>query len=130
MSTVVATSVRILVVDDDLDMQFLIRSILSADPRLECIAEAASTSEAIALTLEVGPALVILDHQIEGEVMGLQAAQLIKSVAPNTRIILFTSQDLSFEASREPAIDLYLPKSDLQRLLAAAQQVMGLTPLA
>lgn len=129
MSVEAATLLPILIVEDDLDMRFLIQSTLRDDPRLNLVAQTATAMEALSLTLKMDPALVILDHQIEGEIMGLQAAPLIKSVAPETRIILFTSEDLSYEASKEPAIDLYLPKNDLKKLVAIVQRLLGLEPL-
>jgi DNA-binding NarL/FixJ family response regulator len=130
MSNGTVAPLPILVVEDDSDWQFLIKSTLSADPRLKCITATTSAIEATALTLSVGPALVIVDHKIEGEIMGLQVAPMIKSIAPTTRIILFTVLDLLFEARNEPAIDLYLPKSKMRKLLSAAQKLMKLEPLA
>lgn len=130
MSATAMLPLPILVVEDDLDIRLLIQSALSNDPRLSIVAETATAIEALALTLEASPALVILDHQIKGEIMGLKVAPMIKSVATNARIILFTSEDLSVEACKEPAIDLYLPKNDLKKLLATAQGLLGLEPLA
>ncbi len=60
--------------------------------------------------------------------MGLQAAPLIKAVAPDIRIILFTSHDLALEVSREPTIDTYLHKSDMAKLLPTALRLLGLEP--
>lgn len=131
MSPEVGARVRVLlVVEDDRDMRLLIRLVLGADPRLEFCGEASTATEAIALTRDSGPGLVILDHFIEGDIMGLQAAPLIKAVAPDARILLFTSHDLSAEASREPAIDAYLSKNHLVELLPTAQRLVGLEPWA
>jgi len=110
-------------------MAWLIQSALSTDPRLEHIGQITNAIEAIAMAQELSPVLIILDHQIEGEIMGLQAAPLIKPACPDARIILFTSQDLSVEAKQEPAIDLFLPKRDFKQLVVAAQQMLGLAPL-
>ncbi len=74
--------------------------------------------------------MTILDHFIDGQIMGLQAAPLIKAANPNTRIILLTSHDLALEASREPAIDAYLRKSDLAKLLPTVLRLLGLEPVA
>ena len=128
MNTRAAAPNTILVVEDDLEMQFLIESVLTSDPRLKIIAKTTNAIEALALTWEVDPALIILDHTIEGEIMGLQAAPMIKAVAPKARIIFFTVQDFSFEARQEPAIDLYLSKRDIRKLLPAAQKLIGLEP--
>ncbi len=131
MSSADGALVRVLlVVEDDLDMRLLIRVTLGADPRLESCGETSTATEAIALARDTGPGLVVLDHFIDGDIMGLQAAPMIKAVAPEARIILFTSHDLSSEARREPAIDAYLRKNDLGELLPTAQRLVGLEPLA
>ena len=127
--TAAMNRVRILVVEDDLDIRFLIQSTLSCDPSLEVIGGTTTAIGAVALALEGAPALVILDHQIEGQIMGLQAAPIIKAVVPGTRIILFTSENLADEVSREPAIDIYLPKTDLQELLPTARRLLQLEQL-
>jgi PAS domain S-box-containing protein len=125
-----AAPFRILILEDDLDVRSWIESTLSADPRLESSWKTTTADHALNIAREIKPALVILDDQLEGEITGLQAAPMIKSVFPDAPIIFFTSQDLSLEASKEPAIDLYLPKSALKELLTAAQQLLGLEPLA
>ncbi len=55
---------------------------------------------------------------------------LIKAVNPDIKIILFTSHDLRAEASREPAIDAYLQKRDLNKLLPTVLRLLGLEPVA
>jgi CheY-like chemotaxis protein len=123
-------SIPILVVEDDLDMQFLIESVLAADPRFQPIVKTTNAYEAIALVPGLDPGLIILDHQIEGEITGFQAAPMLKAVARKARIIIFTTHDLSVEVRQEPAIDLYVPKKELRKLLTAAQNVLGLPPIA
>ena len=117
-----------LVIEDDLDMQFLIQLKLNADPHLRFCGAATNSTDAIALANGTDHGVVILDHFIEGQIMGLQAAPLIKAVAPNLPIILFTSHDLSVEVSREPAIDAYLRKSDMKNLLPTALRLLGIEP--
>ena len=117
-----------LVVEDDLDMQFLIQLKLGADSRLRFCGAATNSTDAIALVQNIGRGIVILDHFIEGQIMGLQTAPLIKAVAPETLIILFTSHDLAIEVSREPAIDAYLRKKDIKNLLPTALRLLGIDP--
>ena len=119
-----------LVVEDDLDMQFLIRLKLNPDPHLRSCGTATNSTDAIALAYGMGRGVVILDHFIEGRIMGLQAAPLIKAAAPNMPIILLTSHDLAIEASREPAIDAYLRKSEMKKLLPTALRLLGFEPSA
>ncbi|MFN2388814.1 MAG: response regulator [Actinomycetota bacterium] len=116
----------LVVVEDDPGMRVLIHETLSEDPRLEIARETGSLDEAIAQAAATEPNLVILDHFIEGSIMGLDAAPLIKAAAPRAKIILFTSHDLEVEASREPAIDAFLLKRHLDRLLPTAQRLLSL----
>lgn len=119
--------VRVLVViEDDADFRRLIRITLSAEPRLEVEGEAASAEEALPLARATQPQLVILDHFIEGTVMGVDLAPLLKAEAPGARILLFTTHDLAVEASRQPAIDRYLRKHDLSLLLPTVRDMLGL----
>ena len=118
------------VVEDDLDMQLLIQLKLSADSRLRFCGAATNSTDAIALAKDIERGVVILDHFIEGQIMGLQAAPLLKAVAPDMLIILLTSHDLAIEVSREPAIDAYLRKSDIKHLLPTALRLLGIEPSA
>ncbi len=45
---------------------------------------------------------------------------------PDIKIILFTSHDLAIEASREPTIDTYLQKKDLNKLLPTVLRLLGM----
>ena len=118
------------IVEDQPDMCLLIRLALTRDPRLRAAGEAASADEALALLDEVDPALIILDHSIEGDVMGLEVAPLLKAKASGTKILLFTAHDMSGEAAAEPAVDGFLRKDRIDQLLATAQRLLGLDPAA
>ena len=118
----------LVVIEDDPDFRRLIQLTLGTDPDLVLEGQAASADEAIPLAQEMQPDLVILDHFIEGTVMGVELAPLIKAVAPDAKIMLFTTHDLEVEASREPAIDRFLRKHDLVMLLPAVREMLGLAP--
>jgi DNA-binding NarL/FixJ family response regulator len=121
--------VRLLVVvEDEVDIRLLIRMTLMADSRIELFGEASSAREAIELAKVASPGLIILDHSIEGDLMGLDAAPLLKQVAPESKILLFTAFDLAKEAAAEPAVDMYLSKANLDRLLPTVQRMLGLPP--
>jgi DNA-binding NarL/FixJ family response regulator len=120
-------TVRVLViVEDEPDMRMMIRAILLADQRIEIVGEAASAAEAVEVARSMDPGLVILDHSIEGDVMGLEAAPMIKQAAPNAKILLFSAFDLKKEADASPAIDAFLGKSDVGLLLATVQWLLDL----
>lgn len=116
----------LVVVEDDPGMRMLIRETLSADPRLEIEGEATTLEEAIEQASSDAPDVMILDHYIHGDVMGLEGAPKLKEVAPASKLILFTSHDLEVEASREPAIDAFLLKKDLRDLLPTIRSLLGL----
>jgi DNA-binding NarL/FixJ family response regulator len=119
--------IRVLVViEDDADFRRLIRMTLASDERLEVEGEAANADDALPLAREMRPQLVVLDHFIEGSVMGIELAPLLKREAPEAKILLFTTHDLAVEVAREPAIDRYLRKHDLADLLPTVRAMLGL----
>jgi DNA-binding NarL/FixJ family response regulator len=121
---------RILViVEDEVDVRWLIKMTLLDDPRLELIGEAASAAEAIEVARVNQPGLIVLDHSIEGDVMGLEAAPMLREVAPGAKILMFSAFDLAAEAEQEPAIDAFLLKTRIDILLPTVQGLLGLAPL-
>ena len=113
------------VVEDEPDMRTLVRLMLGRDPRVEVVGEAASAKEALALLDRFQPGLIVLDHGIEGDIMGLQAAPLLRARAPAAKILLFTAYDMHREAMAEPAIDAYLRKDRINDLLPTALRLLG-----
>lgn len=116
----------LVVVEDDPGMRVLIEEVLSEDPRLELNGEALGLPKALELTASLQPDLLILDHFIEGDIMGLEAAPMLKEASPRSKVLLFTSHDLTVEADREPAVDQILLKKHLDRLLPTVQALVGL----
>lgn len=112
------------VVEDDEDFRQLVRLVLDADPRLSVAGEAANADQALEAARTLRPDLAILDHFIEGTVMGLDLAPLLRAAVPGMRILLFTTHDLAIEVAREPAIDAYLRKHDLRMLLPTVQSLL------
>jgi DNA-binding NarL/FixJ family response regulator len=110
------TSARILVViEDDPDVQFLIEAIFAMDPRFTITHVAKSAEEALDTPPTSEPGIIVLDHGLAGPLPGLAAAPLLKERAP--------------QADREPAIDAFLLKTESEKLLPLAQQLIGLGPL-
>ena len=121
---------RVLVaVEDDPDFQRLIRVTLSEDPRLSLAEDVPATiQDAVELAREVQPGLIVLDHNLQGKMVGLTGAKKLKEAAPEAKILLFTAYDVAAEARRESAIDEYLHKDDVGRLLETARRLVGLSP--
>jgi DNA-binding NarL/FixJ family response regulator len=124
---VVVDTLAFAIVEDEPDMRMLIRLALTRDERLAPVGEATSAATAVDLVESTAPQLIILDHSIEGDVMGLEAAPLLKAKAQGAKILLFTAHDMAHQADEEPAVDAYLRKDRIDQLLLTAQRLLGLT---
>lgn len=122
------TTKVLVLVEDEADMRLFVRLALSRDPRLEILGEASTAEEAIELAATLDAGLIILDHGLDGVLTGLAAAPLLKAAAPNAKILLFTAYDMAAEARAEPAIDGFLRKDELGRLLSVVRQMLELDP--
>ena len=117
------------VVEDDPDIQFLICTYFSLDPRFAVAGATASAEDGFELARTTEPGLIVLDNGLAGELTGIDAAPKFKEVAPNAKIILFTARaELRIRAGDEPAIDAFLLKTDGAQLLPLAQRLTGLGP--
>lgn len=115
------------VIEDDPDVQLLIETIFSMDSRFSAANAAKTAEEALESTRKAEPGVIILDHGLAGSLTGLDAAPMLKELAPGAKIILFTAHaELQSRASGEPAIDAFLLKTDSTRLLSLAQRLTGL----
>lgn len=120
---------ELVLVEDDPDYRLLIRVAFGVDPRFEMSGEARSVESGIQLAREAHPRLIILDHNLHGEMIGLSAAPQLKAAAPDSKILLFSAYDLEAEARREPAVDAYVRKDEIGKLLPTAQRLLGLKPV-
>jgi DNA-binding NarL/FixJ family response regulator len=124
------TSAKILVViEDDPDVQFLIEAIFAMDPRFSVTNVAESAEEALEAPATSEPGIIVLDHGLAGPLPGLAAAPMLKELAPQAKIIMFTAHAaLQARADKEPAIDAFLLKTESEKLLPLAQKLIGLSP--
>jgi len=83
---------RILIADDSAAIRRIVRSHLEKSPDLEICGEAADGEQAIALVHELNPDAVVLDFSMPA-MNGLDAAQQIAELYPDTRVVLFTAHD-------------------------------------
>ena len=117
----------LVVVEDDPDVQFLVETVFSMDSRFTLAAVAASAEEALESLRAAQPEIIVLDHGLSGQLTGLDAAPRLKKLAPQAKIIMFTSHaDLKARADKEPAIDGFVLKTESTRLLPLAQRLTGL----
>ena len=116
----------LVVVDDDVDMRALIRVVLGGEPELRIAAETDTADSAIALVEREQPDLIILNHFLEGDTRGLAVAGALKRAAPGSKVVLFSSTDLTIEAGRDSAVDAFVSKRRLLALLPTVSELLDL----
>lgn len=109
---------RALIVDDEEDMRFLVRTVIEAyNHGLRVSGEAANGEQAIEQWRAERPEVVVLDMRMPG-LTGLETAERILAESPDQRIVLFSAYldpETTEEATRL-GVDLCLAKSDYTRL--------------
>lgn len=83
---------RILLVDDHVLFREGVTSLLRAQPDLELVGEAGSVAEAISLSRELQPDLVLMDFGLP-DGTGLDATEAILEDQPDTDIVFLTFHD-------------------------------------
>ena len=115
---------RTLIVDDDARFRRFVKGILSNEPDIVVVGEAADGQEAIIKAKELKPDLVLMDVRMH-KLNGLQATRQLKEEMPELKIIILTLYD--FEEYREAAtaagvVDYILKKSINGELIPAIRK--------
>ncbi|MDX6230805.1 MAG: hypothetical protein QOI76_4195 [Frankiales bacterium] len=91
--------ISVLLVDDAADIRGLLKLVLEFDAEFVVVGEAANGAEAVRLTAELQPDLVVLD--IAMPVMdGMDALQQLHAVAPDTKVVMYSAYDSGWLADR------------------------------
>jgi DNA-binding NarL/FixJ family response regulator len=85
--------IRVLIVDDHPVTRDGLRSALSTSDEVEVVGEAPSGEEAIELVKELSPDVAFMDVRMPGGMDGLEATRVIRDIAPDTKVILFTVEE-------------------------------------
>jgi len=85
-------TLRILLADDHKVVRQGTRALLSTVPEWKIVGEADNGRDAVSLTAELKPDIVILDIGMP-ELNGLDATRQIKKKSPETEVLIFTGQE-------------------------------------
>jgi DNA-binding NarL/FixJ family response regulator len=88
-------SIRVLIVDDQILVRTGFRRILEEEADIEVVGEAGTGEEAVDLTIELEPDVVIMDIRMP-LMDGIEATERLQKSAgaPNTKILMLTTADL------------------------------------
>jgi DNA-binding NarL/FixJ family response regulator len=123
---------RIVIADDHELARLGLRTMLMPEPDLEVVGEASTGREAIELTRELEPDLVLMDIRMP-ELDGLAATRSIKEELPKISILILTlseDPDYLLEALRVGAAGYVLKDASRREVVTAVRQVLnGESPL-
>ncbi len=114
-------NIRVLVVDDHTVVRDGLIALLSAEPGMEIVGSGADGIEAVRLTKELKPDVILLDL-VMPRMDGVQAIQEIKRDSPEARILVLTSfaeNHQVFSAIKSGAIGYLMKDTSSEELIQA-----------
>jgi DNA-binding NarL/FixJ family response regulator len=117
--------VRVLIVEDDTLMRAGLRGVLSGDPAIELVGEAADGREAVQRTRMLSPDIVLMDIRMPG-VDGITATRDLLAAFPDVRVVILTTfeqDDYIFGALSAGASGFLLKRTRPEELLGAIHTI-------
>jgi DNA-binding NarL/FixJ family response regulator len=128
-----AGTIRVVIVDDHALFRRGLDRVLSSEPDIEIVGEAADGVEAVQRVEELLPDVVVMDVRMP-RASGIEAARQLRSTAPGTKVMMLTVSDLEedlYEAVKA-GVSGYLLKevaieevADAVRAVAAGQSLVS-----
>jgi len=118
-------SIRVLLVDDQALLRKGFRMIIEEEPEIEVVGEASDGEEAVNLTAELRPDVVLMDVRMPG-MDGIEATSRIVRSDSTTRVLILTTFDLdeyAFAGLRAGASGFLLKDIPPAGLISAIQVV-------
>ena len=113
--------IKILLVDDQALFREGLRTLLSVQPDLEVVGEAANGEEAVQQAMRLRPAVVLMDLQMP-VLDGVAATRRLRADLPGSRVIVLTTFDddeYVFEGLRAGAVGYLLKDAPSEKLFEA-----------
>ena len=115
-------ALRVLVVDDDEDLRFLLRMALDRGGQSTVVAEAANGRDAIVAAAAHLPDVIVLDEAMP-VMNGLEAIPELRVAAPEARIVMYsayaeTERRKAFEAAADAVLAKGGPLAELVAAIA------------
>ena len=117
--------IRLLLTDDHTLFRQGIRTLLSAEPDMEVIGEAAGASEAVTASRQLRPDVVLMDIGMPG-MSSFEAAREIRKDRPETRVVflsMYDDEDYLAECVEIGANGYILKDSPVDQLVTAVREV-------
>ena len=112
---------RVMLVDDFAPWRSYLRSLLAERPKVEIVSEAVDGLEAVQKAEELQPDVILMDIGMP-RMNGIEAAERIRKVSPNSKILIVSveNSDDTVEAVRSVGAHSYIPKAEVRSKLLAA----------
>jgi DNA-binding NarL/FixJ family response regulator len=116
---------RVLLADDDDLMRAGLVELLTADPQIEIIGQAATGRQAVERARQLAPDVVLMDVRMP-DLDGVAATRELSRAAPGARVLILTTfeqDDYIFGALRAGASGFLLKRARPEELIAAVHTV-------
>ncbi|MQY33350.1 Transcriptional regulatory protein DegU [Streptomyces sp. RB17] len=119
-------AIRIVLADDERMVRTALRAILSVEPGVEVVGEAATGAEAVSVVRELRPDVVLMDVRMP-EIDGIRATEQILAILDQPpRIVVvttFENDSYVYDALRAGASGFLLKRADADALVQAVRLV-------
>jgi DNA-binding NarL/FixJ family response regulator len=118
--------IRIVIAEDHVVVRKGLYSLLDHEPDISVVGEAVDGEEAVALTKQLNPDLVVMDIRME-KMGGVEATRIIRETCPETSILVLTGfgdEDVLQESMRAGAHGFLLKDASPDELIDAIHRLI------